>query len=92
MVSDAAVETRDDDQEGPPLKRQRQTKKKTSRKKCVTYSVKSDCMVMSEVVGDEGILNLLIYSKDQAVGRDPTATCGVFGQGPNRRRSPQACR
>ncbi|KAE8878672.1 hypothetical protein PF005_g25782 [Phytophthora fragariae] len=65
MVSDAAVESRDDDQEGPPLNRQRQNKKKTSRKKRVTYSVKSDCMVMSEVVGDEGIFNLLNSSKTE---------------------------
>ncbi|KAI9985822.1 hypothetical protein PInf_024595 [Phytophthora infestans] len=55
-----------DDEAEPPLKRQRRVNKnEKARKKRITYSVKADCMLMNEVVGDDGILELRNASKTE---------------------------
>ncbi|KAF4135563.1 hypothetical protein GN958_ATG15257 [Phytophthora infestans] len=55
-----------DDEAEPRLKRQRRVNKsEKARKKCITYSVKADCMLMNEVVGDDGILELRNASKTE---------------------------
>ncbi|KAI9991186.1 hypothetical protein PInf_018818 [Phytophthora infestans] len=55
-----------DDEAEPPLKRQRQVNKnEKARKKGITYSVKADCMLMNEVVGDDGIFELHNASKTE---------------------------
>ncbi|KAF4032026.1 hypothetical protein GN244_ATG16074 [Phytophthora infestans] len=55
-----------DDEAEPPLKRQRQVNKnEKARKKRITYSVKADCMLMNEVVGDDGIFELHNASKTE---------------------------
>ncbi|KAE8915731.1 hypothetical protein PF002_g4301 [Phytophthora fragariae] len=57
----------DAEQIEPLLKRQRQEKRKRKemRKQRIMYSAKADCMVISEMVSDEGIFNLLGSSKPE---------------------------